>query len=151
MEKSFFKDFEPLSVADQLAKIHYDLGGEKGYDALIWNAPEGIDVYPIYPLKETEIARGALKKVQSWKITQYLSFEKEKEVFLKRIENALNHGVKTLYLELCSPCDFLLILLTLQKNKVDKSFFVFRYLPQKERSNCSKGWMVLLSVMIFKQ
>ena len=43
MEKSFFKEFEPLSVADQLAKIHHDLGGEKDYETLIWNAPEGIE------------------------------------------------------------------------------------------------------------
>ena len=32
MEKPFFKDFEPLSVADQLAKIHHDLGGENGIE-----------------------------------------------------------------------------------------------------------------------
>ena len=42
MEKSFFKDFEPLSIADQKAKIHLDIDGEAGYDALIWNSPEGI-------------------------------------------------------------------------------------------------------------
>ena len=139
MEKSFFKEFEPLSVADQLAKIHHDLGGEKDYETLIWNAPEGIEVHPIYPLKETEIERDALRKVQSWKITQYLSFEKGKEVFLKRVENALNHGVETLYLELCSPCDFIQTLLTLLKNKVDKAFFVFRYLPQKEEIELFQG------------
>ena len=83
MEKSFFKEFEPLSVADQLAKIHHDLGGEKDYETLIWNAPEGIEVHPIYPLKETEIERDALRKVQSWKITQYLSFEKGRRSFFK--------------------------------------------------------------------
>ena len=94
MEKSFFKDFEPLSVADQLAKIHHDLGGENGYNDLIWNAPEGIEIHPIYPVKETELKRSALKEASTWKITQCLSFEKEKEVFLERVQNALNHGVE---------------------------------------------------------
>ena len=57
MEKSFFKDFAPLSVAGQIAKIHHDLGGENGYNDLIWNSPEGIDVHPLYPLNEAKINR----------------------------------------------------------------------------------------------
>ena len=132
MEKSFFKDFAPLSVADQIAKIHHDLGGENAYDALVWNSPEGIDVHLLYPLNEAKINRNDLKEIHPWKITQYLSFEKEKEVFLKRVQNALNHGIEVLYLELCSPCDFIQTLLSLLKNKVGKAFFVFRYFPKAE-------------------
>ena len=132
MEKSFFKDFEPLSVADQLAKIHHDLGGENGYNDLIWNAPEGIEIHPIYPVKETELKRSAPKEAPTWKITQCLSFVKEKEVFLERVQNALNHGVEALYLELCSPCDFIQTLLSLLKNEVGIVFFVFRYFPKAE-------------------
>ena len=139
MEKSFFSEFSPLSVSDQLVKIHHDLGGEKGYNDLIWNAPEGIKVHPIYPLKESEIERGTLNKVQSWKITQYLSFEKEKAVFLERVQNALIHGVEAFYLELCSPCDFIETLLTLFQNRVDKAFFIFRYLPKKDEIEFLQG------------
>ena len=132
MEKSFFKHFEPLTVADQLAKIHHDLGGENGYNDLIWNTPEGIEVHPLYPLKETQVKRSALKEAQPWKITQYLSFERDKEVFLERVKNALNHGVEALYLELCCTCDFIQTLLLLLKNKVVTVFFVFRYFPKAE-------------------
>ena len=132
MEKSFFKDFEPLSIADQRAKIHHDLGGKNAYDALLWNSPEGIAVHPLYPLNEAEIKRNDLKEIPPWKITQYLSFEKDKEVFLERIENAINNGVEALYLELCSPVDFIQSLLTLFQKKVVTTFIVFRYFPRTE-------------------
>lgn len=132
MEKSFFKDFEPLSIADQRAKIHLDLGGEKAYDAFIWNSPEGIPIHPIYPLKETEIKNNALKDIHPWKITQYLSFEKDKEVFLGRIVDALDNGVEALYLELCSPVDFMQSILSLLFKSEVKTFLVLRYFPKTE-------------------
>ena len=53
-------------------------------------------------------------------------------MFLKRVKNALNHGIEVLYLELCSTCDFIQTLLLLLKNKVGKVFFVFRYFPKAE-------------------
>ena len=139
MEKSFFKDFEPLSIADQKAKIHLDLDGEAGYDALIWNSPEGIPVHPLYPLKETKIKRNAPKEATPWKITQYLSFKKDKEEFLERIENALDNGVEALYLEFCSPVDFMQTLLALFHNRVVTAFFVFRYLPKIKEIELLKG------------
>lgn len=132
MEKSFFSEFSPLTVSDQRAKIHLDLGGEKGYNALIWNSPEGIPVHPIYPLKENEIKRNELKEASPWKITQHLSFKKDKEVFLERIQNALCNGVEALYLELYSPCDFMETLLSLLQDKACTALFVFRYLPKIE-------------------
>ena len=132
MEKSFFKDFEALSIADQRTKIHGDLGGKNAYDALVWNSPEGIAVHPLYPLKETEIKRKDLKEIPPWKITQYLSFERDKEVFLGRIVNALDNGVEALYLELCLPVDFMQTLLSLLENRVETAFFVFNYFPEKE-------------------
>ena len=82
MEKSFFKDFEPLSIADQRAKIHGDLGGKNAYDALVWNSPEGIAVHPLYPLNEAEKKRKDLKEISPWKITQYLTFERDKDCLL---------------------------------------------------------------------
>ena len=139
MEKSFFSEFSPLTVADQRAKIHLDLGGEKGYDALIWTSPEGIPIHPLYPLNETETKRNALKEALPWKITQYLLFKKDKEVFLRRIQNALSNGVEALYLELYSPCDFMQTLLSLLHNRIGTAFFIFRYFPKTEDIQLLKG------------
>ena len=132
MEKSFFKDFEALSIADQRAKIHGDLGGKNAYDALVWNSPEGIAVHPLYPLNEAEKKRKDLKEISPWKITQYLTFERDKEVFLGRIVNALDNGVEALYLELHSPVDFMQSILSLLLKSTVKTFLVFRYFPKKE-------------------
>ena len=131
MEKSFFSEFKTVTVEDQLAKIHLDLGGKEGYQNLIWNAPEGINVHPIYPQKEISVTPSAIKECISWKITQYLSFNQDQALFLRRIEKALNNGVEALYLEINAPCDFIQALKRLLHNTTCTVFFVFRHLPKE--------------------
>ena len=132
MEKSFFKEFSPLTPADQIAKIQFDQGGQKGYNDLLWSTPEGIEVHPIYPQADQQVNSSVFNETISWSITQYLPVHQEEEVFLGQLQKALENGVECLYLELKNPCDFIPAILVQLKKAVGPTFFIFRYTPNRE-------------------
>jgi len=131
MEKSFFKEFSPLTPADQIAKIQFDQGGQKGYNDLLWSTPEGIEVHPIYPQADQQVNSSVFNETISWSITQYLPVHQNEEVFLSQLQKALVNGVECLYLELKNPCDFIPAILAQLQKVGGPIFFIFRYVPNK--------------------
>lgn len=133
MDASFFREFTVLSTEDQLAKLRQAVGGEQGYQKLLWESPEGIKVHPIYTNDHVSNKSMPTEKSLDWKVTQHITIVGDKETCLWRMQNALNMGVEALYLEFLTPCPFFEELIFKLEDSNCALFFVFLYLPSQDQ------------------
>ncbi len=133
MDTSLFSEFTALSTEDQLAKLRHAVGGEQGYQKLLWESPEGIKVHPIYTNDHVSNRSTPTEKSLDWKVTQHITVIGEKETCLWLMQNALNMGVEALYLEFLTPCPFFEELIFKLEDSNCALFFVFLYLPSQDQ------------------
>jgi len=102
MNKSLFKDFEPVSSKAWKQKIQVDLKGADYNDTLVWNTNEGIDVKPFYHADDFDaLPEISNTSATSWKIGQAITVTDAKTAN-KEAQDALNRGAESIKFQITS-------------------------------------------------